>query len=585
MAPKLIDKDYEVLLGNWKDSSEDKITSSVSMYASTHKSWVTSGDAPVNLFHSLGKAAELRSEKALQKALQGSADVGISWGEKDELMRLWRLFVDDFSTERELVYCRDRISEIASLHDQTQLLMYFVSGIKNSFAVPLYSVAMRTRSKEVHVLRLIETPIPKEDYSSARSLTEYSKHIEWVMAVFGADATLFGSVGPQDVVRLEKSLWHRETVPQEEWRGSFPRDEFLSQLAKAAGCTSDQIILPDELHRRLDSLWSVGLTTIKAWLAWRMALEFIPFVSDDTLKKNSRFFAGRRFGIYSVRSRPSRFVSLAKTVLPHIVEKAYTAEQEELGIIENARKIALDVKASAAAWAASGMTGNAGIDVALSRMGSVTLELGQDPVGASAEILPMNISTVCAAVTWARGLSAINSFRGPHPARVRWQVHSFDAVPYYQSSRNAIVIPWAVLRQPVISTGLVSADMYAFFGTIFGHELAHAVLPGESDLEAASKVWGLSSIFAATSERLSPAMIKSVGMRHARELAADALGYQWARSAALRILHGAAVPQDFDRAWAARWRENIGSPFSSSASHPSNRVRCDVPPALINLKS
>jgi predicted metalloendopeptidase len=556
--------------------------------------------APATLLKALTGEAERLCSNLINEQLVGSSSTRVP-GMSLAIAELHRAFISEFNSGTERESCRSDIEALTSPSSRNELLDLLADQTRRGYACPVFVRVQRERAHAPAIVVPVPhpSPIPPGDFQDAERTTGYVKHMLAILEYVGADVP---AERVRQAVELDRELWADLPAepPELAEARDFPWGNFLSRvLGPRSGPWAPRV--PGLVRRRMARWWAGTPQQLSDWMVCRFAYDFAPFVSDASFLANSTFFAGRVLGVTKPRSRPERFVSLVKTVYPDALAALYSRSVSDQETLERARGLGESLRRAALVWVES-MAGRCAIDRQLKvTLETMALEFGDEPARSenSGRTPGTRPAGVCNAVRMARAREVADEHLAvDHPGRsARWKVAPYHAAAYYQRSSNKVVVPWALIREPLIGPGVPDLQAYALLGTIVAHEIAHAALPFEP---AEWKRFVEGTFLTGTLDRYEGAALQGgfapPNQTHYRELAADAIGYAWAAwafrscrerpSASSKALMWTDHAGQFMALWATRWR-GTPSPSPEGLSHidrhPPAPVRCDVAPTYLPI--
>lgn len=546
------------------------------LYSAVNDGWHGKNpEAAASLIQALAKDEEIRVAELIDAYIAGEpkqSDPAYS------IARLHQIFITEFDSSREQEECRADLRRIQVVHSDAELLSLLADLTRSGYASPIYLELSKFRASAPAIVAMLHpSPLPPDDYSDRELTAAYLRHMSAMVCYLGGDLS---DDRLNRVVALDRVLWADE--PTARPATDFPWDGLLSKTLGSRVVGSGRLQVAIGIRKRMAAWWHAPLEVRKDWMICRLAYDLGPFVSEDALQRNSRFFAGRILGTANPRSRPERFVSLVKTAVPDTLARVYVRERDDPEVLGSAEQICDRLRSAAVGWVGDLPVSHADRVVLSERLGDMVVELGDEP-GPTADLADEAITatTVCGVIRASRA-ATVEKMLGLHsPARRgTWRIQPFTAAAYYQASTNKIVVPWALLRAPFIGPSVPALQAEAMFGTLIAHEMAHAVLPPRTDqwddfVEATALMDLLARLHAST--ETIPGYVTDI--RHERELAADAIGLLWAHRAFADTNHLAQLDPRFITLWATRWRGVPRSEgrFAHIDHHPPPRLRCNLP--------
>lgn len=503
-------------------------------------------------------------------------------GRSDTFGELRRIFIDEFDEQVErgfaLPFAR-RALEARTAEEVLQVLLEFTRAGCGS---PIYVQTRPAQADRAAVVvpRVQTPPLPPGDYQAAERRHAYVRHMAAMAAAVGVDLTIDQI---ESALSFEQRFWFgpHDTPSTGAAESAFPWNRFLRAIV--GGRDHDwQFAVPPIVKRQLDAWWSGDVADQAVWLCLRVVFECVPFLSESTFKDNARFFSGRVLGVTDPRPRHKRFVSLAKTIQPDDVEALYVKQVADARVISRSHDVAESIREHAVGWSQARALG----PEVTQRLLALTFELGAN-VDPRHEKDPGAHLSVCQSFFDSRAASLRHQAELiDHPERVSpWVVPAHTATAYYAPESNSVVVPWAILRPPLVSASSPHLQTFALFGALVAHEAAHAILPSDDrsweDFVVAA---GLEKLVAKYEEQPAMARDVSLAVRHqrVRELVADALGLAWSTAAA-RAHTSDRIDPTFLAFWATRWRGTTRQQGESGYfdKHPDPVTRCNLPPLFV----
>lgn len=559
-----------------QDRSQDLFTRVNAGWLAAHP------DARPSLLRALADEADARCTSLIEELVDGEST---GTGPEPVLSGLHRIFVSQFDPVAERDCCLVDVAQLSAITTREQMLTTLADMTRRGYCSPLHlQVRSSDHGTPVVVPLLHPAPLPPTDFDDDARLSAYVRHMTVMTGHVGAPLS---DERFRELVALDRALW--VAPAQDEPEHEFPWETFL-QRAVGPRARPWSVQIGVAVRRRMTAWWAGDLQQQRDWMIGRLAYDLGPFVSEAALIANATFFAGRVLGLTRPRSRPERLVSFVKTVDPDSLAQLYANDRYDPVLLDRARTIFESLREQALAWAAS-VSGPGGVDPAVvATLQTLSIELGEQPKtgpgAGSADVVP---PTVCDGIKAARA-AAVDDVLALIDDPVRdadWKVQAFTASAYHQRSSNKVVVPWALIREPLLGPQLSDVQAYAMFGTLVAHEMAHAVLPsstaGWPGFVAGAGLEPVLQEYRAATGPLEHRFTVS----HHRELAADALGYAWARDAFLTVVEPPADDQRFLDHWATRWRgiRPVGGAGSAHIEqHPPAVLRCNIAPSMVSRK-
>jgi len=513
--------------------------------------------------------------------------------------RLHQLFVTDFDPHREQRACRVDLERIEAAQGDDALLRVLADSTRGGYGSPIHVGIGVVDGGPIARASLHPAPLPPSDFADHSRTEAYVRHMSAMVDHIG---THLSDVRLHQVVALDRLLWTDAAVSGAVAKTATDPLDWSRLLEQVVGTGLARISVSDDTCRRMAAWWATPEDHRRDWMVCRLAYDLGPFVSEEALERNSRFFAGRILGTAAPRARKQRFVSFVKTAVPEVLAEMYVGRRHDDALAASAGRLVEDLRRAALEWVCTLTARGTGPGYATmrhlaDRLGGLAVELGAQPLDdyslddhspdqqGGDQVLEA-ASSVCAVVRHARAKAVGQQLAPLHaPERLTdWRFQPYTAAAYYQASANKVVVPWALLRPPLIGKCVPDVQTHAVLCSLIAHEMAHAVLPARAaDWPAFVEATGLDVVVA----RLRAAECEVPGGRvtisHERELAADAIGFLWAHNAFAASTGDEQLHPGFLALWATRWRgvptADVG--FVHLDRHPPARLRCNVAPTYV----
>ncbi len=569
------------------------------LFERINKSWHSAHpEAPASLLRALGQDEERQITDMIERYV---ASRPAPSDPAHVVSRLHELFVTEFDPDREQRACQVDLERIEAARDEDALLSVLADATRAGYASPIHVGTSVDEGGPIVLASLHPAPLPPEDFDDDDCMAAYIGHMAAMVEHIGAHLS---EVQLRRVVLLDRLLWTNGAVSgafadlemedAETFDGQF---DWPRLLERVVGESVTRMHVTGDTDRRMSAWWATPPGLRRDWMVCRLAYDLGPFVSEEALHRNSRFFAGRILGSAGPRPRRQRFVSFVKTAAPEVLSGMYVDRRHDTLVEASASRLVEDLRRVALQWvdvlAASG-TGlsDSCVRHLSDRLSSLAVELGAQPLDAQVSAdqgsrRPVETaSSVCAMIRHARARAVGEGLAPLHAPELlsRWRVLPYTAAAYYQASTNKVVVPWALLRAPLIGKQIPAIQTGAVLCTLIAHEMAHAVLPARAaDWPAFVEATGLDVIVAGLRAAADDVPGGRVTISHERELAADAIGFLWAHSAFATPVGHERIDPSFLTLWATRWRglptADVG--FVHLDRHPPARLRCNLAPTYL----
>ena len=459
----------------------------------------------------------------------------------------------------------------------------------------------------------------RTDADTRTVLAQYGKYVEQILVLTGTPADEASEQAAQ-VIDLETRIASasRPLLDLRDPRNNYAPvsvaglDKQYRKLQLQAFLEAQQVDAPTvsmanpALFATLDTLVDdLKPAQWKAYLQWRVGDAMAPYLSR-AFRDASFNFRGRVLeGHNAPASREQQVLDAinlaAGPMLGHQYAQRYlTADTRTRaqGIAEQVRDalgdaIERDPRLSAAAKAES-----------KAKLAALRIEIGTPPRDLDYSVQPVGRGSfggnMLIASTWRHG-SEMQRIGEANASR-RWNVQPQTPALAYDIGQNRLLVTAAMLQAPVFDATLGEPGQYGAFGALVGHELTHGFDARGRLVDAQLELrdwWGVDDANAwnALASRVAnqysvlpyPALegIKVNGVQTRDENLADLSGVElaWAAFKAHRPEAEKAPKQDFFKAWASLWAQNMtpaaATALASTSVHAPGQWRANGP--LANL--
>lgn len=252
---------------------------------------------------------------------------------------------------------------------------------------------------------------------------------------------------------------------------------WLSAFGEVPDTAAVQIRHP-ALPSVLEDWWSAhDLESLRTWVGWRYLHEMAPFGPRAMFLDNFRFYGQQLNGFTTPRPRSLRAMSLVETFLGDAVGERYVARYLPAGTVDGVRRLVGRLVTSyrrhleSADWMHESTRGSA-----LRKLDRMTFEIGGPRTPSSYQGFDVDSSDLLGNVKRGRSWQTAQALaRLDRPVdRSAWQVHPHQVTAYYRNSLNHVVIPAAILQDPLYSADGALAITFARLGSVIAHEMSHA---------------------------------------------------------------------------------------------------------------
>ncbi|HET9897321.1 MAG TPA: M13 family metallopeptidase [Streptosporangiaceae bacterium] len=359
------------------------------------------------------------------------------------------------------------------------------------------SVAIDSRSASRYVLVLsqggigLPAPLMLGQAGRPELLPQYAEHLRTMLGHAGVEPAAEVAA---TVFRLESALAAGHARPGPDGRHGTKRHRCLAGdlAARQQGlawsswldglgdvpCDAIVELAQPQYLAALEQWWEQhDLEDLRAWLIWRYVHEMVPFGARAVFADNFRFYGQALNGLSEPRPRPMRAVSIVETFFGDVVGRRYVAEHVDAGVIGAARELVAELTASFRArleradWLRESTRATA-----LRKLESMVFEIGSPSAAQPAAAWPADPADLIGNVLRGRAEQHSRELArlGRPVDRSEWKIDPHQATAYYRHGLNQVVVPAAVLQEPLFRPGGDPARNFAVLGVIVGHEMTHA---------------------------------------------------------------------------------------------------------------
>ena len=417
--------------------------------------------------------------------------------------------------------------------------------------------------------------------------------------------------------RIAQAQWSRDEAadPQRAWNPMPPSD--VARLAPgfdwtafiaAAGLAPDAVVSvaqPGYLGALSAVLYWEPLSTWQLYLKTRRLDDAATVLPHAFRQARFEFRGALLQGLQAPRPRWQAALHELDAVLGDEMGALFVARHFPPAAQARAQALADGVRAAAQAQvAASDWMAPATRAAARDKLARLSIEVGRPARWRDAHALairaddPLGNLDRAARFGWLRDAARLGTRTD---GATDWPVAPQSVGASYDPTRNAIVLPAALLQPPYFDARADAAANLGAIGAIVGHEIAHAIDETGSRFDAAGRLhdWWSDADHAAWAARIGPLVAQfdacaalpghPVDGRLTRvENAADLAGLRFAFDAWQRTLHGradAAGERRFFLAWARAWRDKVrdARALQLLAIDPHAPARCRADGAATHL--
>ena len=393
----------------------------------------------------------------------------------------------------------DRIAAMKTVAEIPGVVAHQIRLGVNALIGPRVGQDDKNSDKMALYLRQAGLGLPNRDYyfntdSRTKNIrAEYLKHVANTFKLLGQDAAT-AQANATKVMALETSLakssrklealrdpyanYHKMSLAQLD--KLTPGVSWKSWLGELGGTKVDTVIVGQpEFYQTVGQLLKTQpLATWQAYLAWHVAREFAPTLSQPFVAENFHFYSTVLRGATAIRPRWKRVLDMQENALGDALGQLFVKEY-----FKPEAKARYDtlVKNVVAAFAehiqkADWMSAPTKV-VALDKLHKITPKVGYPNKWKDYSALTIDRSSLAANVMHANEWQynyELNKLGKPVD-RTEWGMTPQTYNAYYNGSNNEIVLPAAAFAIP----GLLDADaddalVYGYAGaSTIGHELTH----------------------------------------------------------------------------------------------------------------
>ena len=377
----------------------------------------------------------------------------------------------------------------------------------------------------------------------------------------------------------------------------------LEDFLKAQGVKDDIVSISDDaFFKKLNAL--IPSRTVEQWrayLRWRIADSMSPYLSKPWRDANFDFRGRILQGRANQGTRAEQTLAAINSAAGSMLGREYASRYLSAETKRNAENIAASVRSALidSITRNTQMSANAKT-VALAKASKIGIEVGYPRRDLDYSIQPMGRGSfggnILIASTWQHAQEMKRIGKGNSDRR--WDVLPQNPVVAYEPEQNRLIVTAAALQSPIYSTSGTAGTLYGSYAAMVGHELSRGFdLDGRMldqnrrinnwwSPEDSARYDALGRAVAAQynnrvysanpAARVDPAHVINVAM-------ADQTGVELALAAFNKAYpnQAAAQHQDFFRAWAALWAQNMSPTValidSRESAYAPGEWRTNVP--------
>ncbi len=448
---------------------------------------------------SWGPFAVLRdlSEARLRTMLDEYRSDDPANADRAKIATLYRAYMDEAAVDRAdaapLIAHLDPIRKATSKDDIARLMGASLGGFGASFFAP--AVSDDAKQPEVYSLILRQSGLGLDDremYLDPKFKPQVDRYRQYVAQMLEMAGWPNAADAAANVVAMETRVaeahWTRAEsrnrdktynpmtpADLEKLAPEFPWRTFL----EAAGVTGAEraIVAQNTAFPKIARVFAdTDLDTCKAWEAFRTADSLAPLLSkrfaDAEFEFRSKFLTGQP----QQRERWRRAVAFAETAMGEAIGRDYVgryfppeAKAKADALVANLRT-ALGERIKHLTW-----MGPATKEQALDKLSHFTVKIGYPEKWRDYSALTLVPGDLVADAGRVRRFEWDYRRRriGNRVDRAEWGMYPQTVNAYYNSTKNEIVFPAAILQPPFFDPEADPAVNYGGIGGVIGHEISH----------------------------------------------------------------------------------------------------------------
>jgi putative endopeptidase len=437
------------------------------------------------------------SEARLRTMLDAYSSDDDGDADRAKIATLYRAFMDEAAVERAgaapLAAQLEPIKRAASKEDIARLMGASLGGFGASFFAP--AVSDDAKRPEVYSLLLRQSGLGLGDrdmYLDAKFRPQVDRYRQYVAQMLDMAGWPNAADAAAKVVAMETRVaeahWTRAesrdrdktynpmTPPElEKEAPAFPWRTFF----EAAGVTSAEraIVAQNTAFPKIARVFAdTDLATLQAWEAFRTTDDLAPYLSkrfaDAEFEFRSKFLTGQP----EQRERWRRAVAFAESAMGEAIGRDYVAryfppeaKAKADALVANLRT-ALGERIKRLTW-----MGPATKEQALEKLSHFTVKIGYPEKWRDYSALTLVPGDLVGDVQRVRRFEWDYRRRriGNPVDRAEWGMYPQTVNAYYNSTKNEIVFPAAILQPPFFDPDADPAVNYGGIGGVIGHEISH----------------------------------------------------------------------------------------------------------------
>jgi len=329
----------------------------------------------------------------------------------------------------------------------------------------------------------------RDDEKSRNLRVEYIAHIDR-MFLFLGDMDANAQAGAFAVMHLETALargslsqaalrnpdasYHKVTIPA---AGALvPGLDWPAYFSKAGAPAFDEFNLahPDFFRAFAAALAQTPVGDWKSYLRWNVIHAFAPYLGDSFVEENFRFYGAVLTGAKKIQPRWERVVMTIDGSIGEALGQLYVADYfppesraPVLKIVGNLRA-ALRERLQALDWMDAPTRTQA-----LAKLDALAVKIGYPDTWRDYSALTIDRGPYVLNVLKSNAFGVRSDLRkiGQPVDKAGWQMTPATVSAAYDSSRNEIVLPAAILQPPLFDPKADDAVNYGAIGAVVGREM------------------------------------------------------------------------------------------------------------------
>jgi putative endopeptidase len=441
----------------------------------------------------LGELSEVRIHALLE---EWSADKNLK-GDEAKVAALYRTFMDDATIEKldakPIEKHLEAIRNAKTKEDLARLMGHAAAGFGGSvFSVGIGDDAKNPNRYTVYVGQAGITLPDREFYLQDKFKAQKDRYQKYVTDMLRLAGWNEPEKNAADIVAMETKIaaahWTRSesrdrdktynAMTRAELEAAAPGFPWNVALAEAGLAKVDRFVARQNtaLPKIAKVYADTPVETLQAWEAFRVADEAAPYLSKRFADTSWEFRSKYLNGTTEQRARWKRAASSVEATMGETVGRTYVAryfppeaKAQAEALVANLR-VALGARIQTLDWMSPETKKSA-----LEKLAHFTVKIGYPSKWRDYSKLNIVEGDLAGdmeragSFEWNRDLSRLNE-----PVdKTEWGMTPQTVNAYYQSTRNEIVFPAAILQPPYFDPKADPAVNYGGIGAVIGHEISH----------------------------------------------------------------------------------------------------------------